>query len=109
MKSGDSIMRKRLLVVCAAATLTFGQAVRAAPGDDVVNEAKAAVATATGPQTQWLGPTSGPAAPADKHIVFISCGGFNEICVSVGKAVTEAAGKVGWKVTTIDEIGRAHV
>src|SRR5580700_5351602 len=107
MTFGDSIVRKSLLVVCATATLAFGLAAQAALADDVLDEAKAAVATATGPQTQWLGPTSGPGAPADKHIVYISCGGFNEICVTVGKAVTEAAGKVGWRVTTIDGKGSA--
>ena len=79
----------------------------AALADSALSDAKAAVAAATGPQTKWQGPTSGPAAPADKHIVYISCGGFNEICVTVGKAVTEAAGKIGWKVTTIDGKGSA--
>ena len=107
MTFDDGIMRKSLLAACATATLAFGLAAQVALADDVLNEAKAAVTAATGPQTQWLGPTSGPAAPPDKHIVYISCGGFNEICVTVGKAVTEAAGKVGWKVTTIDGKGSA--
>ena len=107
MTFDGSIMRKSLLAACATAVLALGFAAQAALADDVLDQAKAAVAAATGPQTQWLGPTSGPAAPADKHIVFISCGGFNEICVTVGKAVTQAAGKIGWKVTTIDGKGSA--
>ena len=107
MTFDDGIMRKSLLAACATVTLAFGFATEAALADDVLDQAKAAVTVATGPQTQWLGPTSGPAAPANKHIVFISCGGFNEICVTVGKAVTEAAGRIGWKVTTIDGKGSA--
>jgi ribose transport system substrate-binding protein len=75
--------------------------------DPVVAEAEKAVATATGPQTQWTGPTSGPKATAGKHLVYISCGAFNQICVAVGKSVADASQKVGWKLTSIDGKGRA--
>jgi ribose transport system substrate-binding protein len=61
----------------------------------------------TGPQTEWTGPTSGPKAQPGKHIVFISCGAFNQICVSVGKSVAVAADKIGWKLTSIDGKGSA--
>jgi ribose transport system substrate-binding protein len=94
--------------LCAAG-LAVGLALSSQPAcaDSTLDDAKAAVSAATGPQTKWEGPTSGPAAPAGKRIVYISCGGFNEICVTTGKAVTEAAGKLGWKVTTIDGKGSA--
>ena len=94
-----------LSALCVGLGLTLP--VHHALADATLDDAKAAVTAATGPQTKWQGPTSGPAAPAGKRIVYISCGGFNEICVTTGKAVTEAASKVGWKVTTIDGKGSA--
>ena len=89
------------LAIFASAPLT------ARASDSVLADAENAVKLATGPQTQWTGPTSGPKATPGKHIVYISCGAFNQICVSVGKAVTSAADKIGWKVTTIDGKGTA--
>ena len=74
---------------------------------DELSDAKAAVEQFTGPQTAWTGPASGPKATAGKRVVFVSCGAFNQICVSVGKSVEEAAAKIGWEVTTIDGKGNA--
>ena len=74
---------------------------------DELADAKAAVEQFTGPQTAWTGPTSGPKAAPGKRVVFVSCGAFNQICVSVGKSVEEAASKIGWEVTTIDGKGNA--
>jgi ribose transport system substrate-binding protein len=51
-------------------------------------------------------PDNRPESPPGKNIVFVSCGAFNQICLSVGKSVAEASNKIGWKVTIID--GRGH-
>jgi ribose transport system substrate-binding protein len=75
--------------------------------DPALADAETAMKVATGPQTRWTGPASGPKAPAGKHVVFISCGAFNQICVSVGKSVAVAADKIGWKITSIDGKGSA--
>lgn len=91
----------------AGAIAMFAFAALPARADDALAEAKAAMQVATGPQNQWTGPTSGPMAPTGKHIVFISCGAFNQICVSVGKSVVAAAEPIGWKITVIDGKGSA--
>jgi ribose transport system substrate-binding protein len=89
-----------------AAAMTVGLPIAAQAGDALA-DAENAVKLVTGPQTQWTGPTSGPKAVAGKNIVYISCGAFNQICVSVGKSVAEAADKIGWKLTSIDGKGSA--
>jgi ribose transport system substrate-binding protein len=93
----------RMVGACAVVLAAYSPAAHA----DALSDAEAVVKKFTGPQTTWSGPTAGPKAPAGKHIVFISCGAFNQICVSVGKSVEEAAGKIGWEVTTIDGKGNA--
>lgn len=99
------LSRAALAGACIGAFLGVSCAARAA--DTGLADAQGAMKQLTGPQTQWTGPTSGPQAAPGKHVVFISCGAFNQICVSVGKSVTEAGGKVGWKITTIDGKGSA--
>ena len=98
-------LRKTLmgaLVIASALTLLVSVAQA-----DYLSEAKEAVAGYTGSQTKWTGPTSGVKAEPGKHVVYISCGAFNEICVGVGKAVDEAGKQIGWKITTIDGKGGA--
>ena len=75
--------------------------------DPALADSEVAVKQFTGPQTQWTGPTAGPKATPGKRVVFISCGAFNQICVSVGKSVTAAADRIGWKLTIIDGKGSA--
>jgi ribose transport system substrate-binding protein len=96
---------RRLLLAILSAGLVAGLPLAAHA--DALSDAQAAIATATGPQTAWTGPTTGPKAAPGKKVVFISCGAFNQICVSVGKSVAEAADKVGWKLTSIDGKGNA--
>ena len=52
-------------------------------------------------------PDNRPESPPGKNIVFVSCGAFNQICVSVGKSAAEASNKIRWKVTIIDGRGNA--
>lgn len=102
-----SLRYNRALLTGVFLAMFVGVPLTARADDSALADAENAVKLATGPQTQWTGPTSGPKATSGKHVVYISCGAFNQICVSVGKSVTSAADKIGWKVTTIDGKGNA--
>jgi len=65
--------------------------------------AKAAVEARTATQTTWLGPTTGPRTEPGKFIVYISTGENNPIGHLWGAYLQEAAAKVGWRVTVLDE------
>jgi ribose transport system substrate-binding protein len=97
----------RAILATVVVAMLAGVPAMAWAADPALADAEAAVKLATGPQTRWTGPTSGPKAEPGKRIVFISCGAFNQICVSVGKSATAAAEKIGWTVTTIDGKGSA--
>ena len=82
-------------------------ALPAARADDaaLVAEAKADVQRYAGPQTQWLGPTSGPKAEPGKVVVYLSGDEQNDISRQYGVFMKQAAEKIGWKLTIIDGKG----
>lgn len=93
--------------VGAAAMFAFELAAFAggARADDVVDQAKADIAKATGLQTEWDGPTSAPPVTPGKKIVYLS--GDEQIDTSheYGVYMKEAGAKIGWDVTVIDGKG----
>ncbi|MBE7470112.1 MAG: sugar ABC transporter substrate-binding protein [Anaerolineae bacterium] len=76
-----------------------------ADGDDFVAEAKAKVEAATQPASTWDGPTSGPAAQADKLIVYVASDLRNGGVLGVSKGVEEAAKAIGWEAQVLDGQG----
>ncbi len=62
----------------------------------------------TGPQTTWSGPTSGPKAVPGKKIIYVTNDSRNALQVVWGKAMEEAAAKIGWTVTTLDGQGTVN-
>ena len=105
-KESCSSWSVRPLLAGAVGAMIVSAPIAARAADSELPDAINAVTGATGPQTQWTGATTGPKAPC-KNIVFVSCGAFNQICVSVDKSLTEASNKIGWKVTIIDGKGNA--
>jgi ribose transport system substrate-binding protein len=71
-----------------------------------VDEAKALVAARTGPQTEWIGPTSGPQASTDAvTVVYVSGDQSYVSFVNWGRGVTEAAEALGWTAVTLNGKG----
>ncbi len=71
-----------------------------------LDQAKALVAKATSPSTDWTGPTSGPKAPSGhKTIAYVSSDQSYVSYVNWGNGVQDAAAKLGWKVVTYDGKG----
>lgn len=62
----------------------------------------------TGPQTQWVGPTSGPKPIAGKKIIYVTNDSRNALQVVWGQAMEEAANKIGWTLTTLDGQGTVN-
>lgn len=75
--------------------------------DPIVAEAKAAVEAATGPTTEWTGPTTGPKVVKDKTIACVMYQGTDITAALWCKGVEEAAQAVGWDATTFDGKGTA--
>lgn len=73
--------------------------------DPFIEEAKQIATAATAPYTNWDGPTTGPAAQADKFIVNIASDLNNGGVLGVTKGAEEAAEAIGWKFQTIDGKG----
>lgn len=71
----------------------------------VVATAKEFLAQSTAPQTEWLGPTTGPTGLRGKRIAFVTCGSFSPVCIAQGELVTEVAERLDWEVTTLDGQG----
>jgi ribose transport system substrate-binding protein len=70
--------------------------------DSFVATAKAATEKRAQPQTEWLGPTSGPKAAPGKKIVYISSDQSNSLSAQYGEFLKDAGSKIGWTVTVID-------
>ncbi len=87
------------------AATTVGTTASTSTSNAFVAEAKAAVAKFAGPQTQWLGPTSGPTAKPGMRVVYLSGDEKNDISHEYGVYMQEAAAKIGWHVTVIDGKG----
>ena len=78
---------------------------RVEAADDIVAQAKAAVAEYAGPQTTWKGPTSGPKPAKGMKIVYLSGDEQNDISHEYGVYIEQAAAKIGWSATVIDGKG----
>jgi ribose transport system substrate-binding protein len=86
----------------AVAALLGTAAAHAASDDPFVAEAKAATQSRSQPQTEWLGPTTGPKASPGKKIVYLSSDQNNALSAQYGKFLQEAGAEIGWDVTVID-------
>lgn len=70
--------------------------------------AVAATQERTGPQTKWLGPTSGPTAAAGKKIIYVTNDSRNALQVAWGQQMEVAAKRIGWTLTTLDGQGTVN-
>jgi ribose transport system substrate-binding protein len=77
----------------------------AAANEPFTLQAKAVVAKATAPVTQWDGPTTAPKAQKGKTIVYVSSDETNGGSAGVGKAAQAAAQAIGWNFKLIDGRG----
>jgi ribose transport system substrate-binding protein len=67
-----------------------------------VVQAQQAYDARTGPQTDWLGPTSGPTCESGKKIVYANIGENNPIGHLWGLYLKQAAAECGWTVVNLD-------
>jgi ribose transport system substrate-binding protein len=114
----------RLLVVGATVSLALGGVPGIAAGqetdvawkpdpacrsdDPVVQEAIANTVARTGPQTEWYGPTEGPAPKAGAKVVWIPTSAQNALSVNWGNEIEKVSQSLGWEYTTIDGKGTAQ-
>lgn len=75
--------------------------------DAFVAEAKRYTALVSRPNPPWDGPTSGPAAQANKFVIYVSGGQENGGARGVGQGAAEAAKVMGWNFQLIDGQGTA--
>ncbi|HVP17610.1 MAG TPA: substrate-binding domain-containing protein [Spirochaetia bacterium] len=106
-----------LLGVLSSALFASGQSEKSASAaaqsissrdQAVVQSAIQANQQRTGPQSRWDGPTSGLKAVAGKKIIYVTSDSRDALQVAWGRAMEEAAGKVGWTVTTLDGQGTVN-
>jgi ribose transport system substrate-binding protein len=76
--------------------------------DPIVQEAIDATISRTGPQTEWYGPTEGPAPQAGAKVVWIPTSADNALSVSWGNEIEKVSELLGWDYTTIDGKGTAQ-
>ncbi len=96
-------MRIRLLLLAAASVAALGAA--SARADDIVAQAKATVAAATGRADKWEGPTTGPKAAPGKTVIFVAGDMKNGGILGVSQGVQEAGRAIGWTVRVLDGQG----
>jgi len=72
---------------------------------DAVSDAMMEVKKHAGKKEIWDGPTSGPAAAANKTIVVLAADMKNGGVLGVSNGIEEAAAKIGWKVRVLDGAG----
>jgi ribose transport system substrate-binding protein len=103
----DTRRTRRTMTLTAAAAMLLQAAALTTPAhaDDIVAQAKAAVAKFAGPQTTWEGPTSAPAPKQAMKIVYLSGDEQNDISHEYGLYMKQAAAHLGWSVTVIDGKG----
>ena len=100
------IARHRFAALCVGSALALCWSAAPAQGS-FVDEAKTYIAKISRPNPRWDGPTSGPAAQANKFIVYVSADQRNGGALGVGRAVREAAEVIGWRFRLIDGEGSA--
>jgi ribose transport system substrate-binding protein len=89
-------------LLAGSATIALLTAGVARADDDFLAKAKEATAIATAPSGPWAGPSTGPKAQEGKSVIYVSNDQRVASVSSVGKAVEEAAGVIGWKYRLID-------
>jgi ribose transport system substrate-binding protein len=95
-----------MLTGCGSSNSTSSTSnTNAAANNPFTLQAKAVVAKATAPVTQWDGPTTGPKAEKGKTIVYVSSDETNGGSAGVGKAAQTAAQAIGWNFKLIDGRG----
>ena len=95
------LTRSRLALFALAAAV----APATAHADSFVDQAKAIIARATRPVSNWDGPTTGPRAAPHKLIVYVSTDQRNGGARGVGVGAAEAAKVAGWQFRTLDGQG----
>lgn len=98
------MINKRVLLF-ATGLLAAQLSVAPAVADDFTDEAKAVVAGAVEPVTEWSGPMTGPKAIADKSVVYVAGDMRNGGIRGVADGVKEAAEAIGWTYREIDGQG----
>ncbi|CAN5509105.1 hypothetical protein BH24CHL9_BH24CHL9_15070 [soil metagenome] len=76
--------------------------------DPVVQEAIANTIARTGPQTEWHGPTEGPAPVPGTSVVWIPTDAANALSVTWGTEIEKVSQLIGWEYQTIDGQGTAQ-
>ena len=94
-------MMKKALLAASIATVSWSGLVVA----DAMTEAKEVVAKYASKVEVWDGPTSGPAAQADKTIVVLAGDLKNGGILGVTSGIEEAAKEIGWNVRVLDGAG----
>ncbi|RNF36276.1 substrate-binding domain-containing protein [Paracoccus methylarcula] len=88
----------KYLVTCLVLGSGLGMPAQAQTAD----EAKAFIDRYTSPVSEWTGPTEGPEAVGGKTIVMLAADMTNGGVLGAANGVEEAAGAIGWEVTTIE-------
>jgi len=89
------------LTACSPAGTTGGSDTDANLDTAAVDEAKAAVETATGPTDEWFGPDSAPVPTADKLIVCVEYTAQDITATTWCDGAEEGAAAIGWRYTRI--------
>ena len=89
----------------ATAMLTASGPASALDEQVVIDRAIANVKKFSGKQTEWDGPTAGPALAKGKSLVYLSGDEQNDISRLYGVYMKDAVEKIGWKLTIIDGRG----
>jgi len=76
--------------------------------DPVVQEAISNTVSRTGPQTEWHGPTEGPAPKEGAKVVWIPTSAQNALSVNWGNEIQKVSEMLGWEYVTIDGKGTAQ-
>ncbi|CAH2396544.1 substrate-binding domain-containing protein [Mesorhizobium ventifaucium] len=105
MPDNNTFNHPRAMTIALLAFSMSSFAVERAFAQEYLAEAAKIVATATGRQAEWTGPTSGPKAQADKLVVYVSADQQNGGVLGVGEGVKEAAKAIGWEFRLIDGRG----
>lgn len=94
------MMKKTLMAIAVASASVSGYAFA-----DAMTDARMVVEKYASKVETWDGPTSGPAAQADKTIVVLAGDLKNGGILGVTSGIEDAAEKLGWEVRVLDGAG----
>lgn len=106
MRHSGSGLRASVVASAASVALSVALATAASAATDaaVVEAAKAFVAKAANPPTEWPGPTASPPPAKGKKVTIISCAQASNCSVDAN-AAAEAAKAIGWQASIVDGKG----